>query len=130
MNRRAAVLRPLSPISVRYRRTSRDGATWERVPPDPAAFAGTGISAVTAWRNGLLALGARMPDHVPERWTSRDGRTWTRERANGAFDMRSGVSDVVLLAGRLVGVGWNSAGGAIRASRDGLSWTLVAGSHP
>jgi hypothetical protein len=111
--------------------TSRDGTLWERVPRDRAVFGGTGISAITAWRDGLVAIGARIPDAVPLQWTSRDGRTWMRERADRTFDARSAVSDVSQVAGRLVAVGWDSAGGAIWASDDGRSWTLVAaGSVP
>jgi hypothetical protein len=110
--------------------TTRDGMSWERVPRDRAVFAGAGISAITASPDGLLALGGRMPDHVAERWTSRDARTWTRQRANGPFDVRNSVSDVTLVGERFVAVGRDEAGGAIWASDDGRSWTLVAGSRP
>jgi hypothetical protein len=110
--------------------TSRDGTSWERVPRDRAVFAGAGISAITAWRDGLIALGARIPDAVGLRWTSRDGRAWVREPAGGFFDVRASVSDVSQVAGRLVAVGRDDAGGAIWASDDGRSWTLVAGSRP
>ena len=110
--------------------TSRDGTSWERVPRDPAVFAGAGISAITAWRDGLVAMGAQIPDNVPERWTSRDGRTWVREFADGSFDARGGVSDLSQVVGRLVAVGQDAAGGAIWVSDDGRSWTLVAGSRP
>lgn len=110
--------------------TSRDGATWERVPGDPAVFSGVGMSAITASRDGLVGFGGRIPDNVPELWVSRDGRTWTREAAEGPFDPpRGGVADLSQHAGRLVAVGRDAAGGAIWASDDGRSWTLVEGSR-
>jgi hypothetical protein len=110
--------------------TSRDGTSWERVPRDRAVFAGASIGAITAWRDGLVALGARIPDAVGLQWTSRDGRAWVREPASGSFDVRAAVSDVSQVAGRLVAVGSDSAGGAIWVSDNGRSWTLVAGSRP
>ena len=110
--------------------TSRDGASWERVPRDRAVFAGAGISAITVWRDGLVAMGARIPDAVGLQWTSRDGRTWVPEPTDGFFDVRVAVSDLSQVAGRLVAVGQDSVGGAIWVSDDGRSWTPVAGSRP
>ena len=110
--------------------TSRDGTSWERVPRDRAVFAGASISAITAWRDGLVALGARVPDAIGLQWTSRDGRAWVREPAGGSFDVRASVADVSRVARRLVAVGSDSAGAAIWVSDDGRSWTLVGGSRP
>jgi hypothetical protein len=110
--------------------TSRDGTSWERVPRDRAVFAGASISAITGWRDGMVAIGARIPDAVGLQWASRDGRAWVREPAGGSFDVRAAVSDVSQVAGQLVGVGSDSTGGAIWVSEDGRSWTLVAGSRP
>ena len=110
--------------------TSRDGASWERLPRDRAVFAGASISAITAWRDGLVALGARIPDAVDLQWASRDGRTWVQEPTEGFFGVRDGVADLSQVAGRMVAVGSDAAGGAIWVSDDGRSWTRVTESRP
>lgn len=82
-----------------------------------------GVSSVTAWAHGNVALG-EPSDTVPlPAWTSPDGRTWTA-LPSGTFGVAGGALGAPIPGGVIVAVG-DVAGQktTVYRSTDGVTWT-------
>jgi len=109
--------------------TSRDGSTWDPVPDDATAFADAEVTAISAFRNGYVAVGVlgNVQHHTGAvAWTSLDGLTWRRIDDN-AF--AGGVASSIIVApfGGLLAVGSDVDRKAALAwiSPDGEHWQRI-----
>jgi hypothetical protein len=116
--------------------TSVDGATWARVPDDPAVFGDDGylsVSGVTAGGPGLVAVGMDWSGGTANAaiWTSVNGIVW--ERAPHDEDLLGHAGNpaafsVAVVGTRVVAVGvvrYSDTDGAIWTSEDGIVWEGV-----
>ncbi len=117
--------------------TSVDGASWSRVPHDPAVFGAAPCVAmhkVVAGGPGLVAIGIEYPEGATSGWwdegrrtvvwTSVEGQTWTRvpEEQHGLGGWPAGwPSRVVNIGGELIALD----GPDMRTSVDGVTWDAV-----
>lgn len=112
--------------------TSGDGATWQPVPDDPAAFEGTEVVDIVALPDsswlaiGRVGDGQRTTGSVA--WTSADGRTWRRQEpaAFAGARMRAAIvrgdGSIIAVGSRVdetMALGWVSRDG-------GATWTVTA----
>jgi hypothetical protein len=121
--------------------TSRNGATWSRVPTDEAVFGGIGeqqMLGVTAGGPGLVAVGLDAEGSSESAdaavWTSVDGITWARvphdEDVFGGEGQQRMLGVTVGGPG-LVAVGFDAkhgsdtANAAVWTSVDGITWARV-----
>lgn len=107
--------------------TSADGSAWRPVPDEPVAFANAEVRAITAFRDGFVAVGVvgTMQDRTGAvAWISPDGVTWTRVE-DPAFEGGIAVSIVAAPFGGLVAVGsdLDRREAVAWSSPDGMSWT-------
>jgi hypothetical protein len=105
--------------------TSHDGATWDPVADEPAAFADAEVTAVTAFENRFVAvgvLGTAQHKTGAVAWTSSDARTWTRIDDPG---FENGVASALIVApfGGLLAVGSDID------RKVALAWTSPDGQH-
>ncbi len=115
--------------------TSTDGTSWERVPHDPALFAGPDgqqarISDVAASDDGFVAVGAAGTH--PAAWASADGLSWARAQAPddefpGSFSTVTAIDGGWLAAGPHGFADMNEELVAVTlwTSPDGLTWDRV-----
>jgi len=110
---------------------SADGATWERVPDDAAAFADAEVRSIASFDGGLVAVGVVGNVQHPTgavAWVSNDGGTWTRID-DPSFVGGVAVSAIAAPFGGLVAVGSTLDRGEaiVWRSADGRSWTRAEG---
>jgi hypothetical protein len=108
---------------------SADGATWDPVPDDAAAFADAEVRSIVRFGGEYVAVGVlgsvqRYTGSVA--WTSPDGLSWTRVDAPDLLRGRA-IALVEAPFGGLVAVGSDLDEGEAYAwtSPDGRSWTLA-----
>jgi hypothetical protein len=135
---------------------SEDGANWTRAPHDETIFGGDGdqgMTAVTAWNNGLVAVGSDasfggqleeiwghskglyfgslelLPgDSAAAVWTSADGITWDRLAHDEAVFGGNGYQTMAWItawSGGLAAVGTSGTDAAVWVSADGVSWERI-----
>jgi hypothetical protein len=106
--------------------TSTDGITWSRVPHDEAVFGGAGMHAVTAHRDGLVAIGFDS-DGYPGAvvWTSSDGITWSRLPHDETVFGGANMWDLIVGGPGLVAVGAGDSGPVVWTSTNGTTWARV-----
>ena len=110
---------------------SADGATWERVPDDAAAFADAEVRSIASFDGGLVAVGVVGNVQHPTgavAWVSKDGGTWTRID-DPSFVGGVAVSAIAVPFGGLVAVGSTLDRGEaiVWRSADGRSWARAEG---
>jgi hypothetical protein len=109
--------------------TSGDGVTWDPVADEADAFADAEVTAITPFRDGLVAIGA-LGDAQHRTgavaWTSKDGLTWARVD-DPTFDGGLAASIIAAPFGGLLAVGTDLDRKAALAwlSPDGAHWTRV-----
>jgi len=111
--------------------TSTDGATWQAVADDPAAFDNAEVRAIARAGAGFVAIGVLGRANHPTRsvaWRSNDGEHWTRVD-DPAFTGGVAVAVVGAPFGGLVAVGsdLDRREAVVWTSADGARWTRVAG---
>lgn len=135
---------------------SPDGANWTRAPHDETVFGGDGdqgMTAVTAWNNGLVAVGSNasfggelediwvhskglnlgslelLPgDSAAAVWTSADGSIWDRVAHDEAVFGGNGYQTMAWItawSGGLAAVGTSGTDAAVWVSADGVSWERI-----
>ena len=103
--------------------TSTDGADWQSVPDDEAAFENAEVRAVTRFDDGYVAVGVVGTAQAPTdavAWTSPDGATWTR------------IDDPAFAGGVAVAVSQAPFGGLVAVGSDvgrheAVAWTSPDG---
>jgi hypothetical protein len=103
--------------------TSTDGATWQPVPDDAAAFANAEVRSIARFGDGYVAVGVVGPAQHPTAavaWTSPEGTRWTRIDDPSFVD---GIAVAVAPApfGGLVAVGSDVG------RRNAVAWTSADG---
>ena len=99
---------------------SRDGATWQRSPPEPI-LSRAAMTGVTAIGSGIVAVGLHSQPEAAAAWRSSDGLHWSAVSDIGG----SGGARLNCLAhgsAGYVGVGQDAAGAAVWWSADGSAF--------
>ncbi len=120
-------------VSVAAVWTSSDGSTWQRVPHDPATFAGAEgegawVLDVAAGDSGLAAVGSAAG--TPAVWTSPDGLSWARvasvdDEFDGSFSSVAALGTGFVAAGPHGFADMGEAPLTLWTSPDGLEWNRV-----
>jgi hypothetical protein len=105
--------------------TSSDGATWQPVADDPAAFANSEVRSITRLNDGFAAVGVVGTAQLTTAavaWVSPDGSHWSRID-DPSFAGAVAVSVAAAPSGGLVAVGSDVA------RREAIAWTSTDGRH-